>query len=389
MGPGISLRQWDALGQLGRELKFLEALRDLGLRINLLSFAGRNELEFAPRSPNIHVLGNRFDLPLRSYLRRLHQLHALPLLRSHVIRTMYVHGMRLALRSHWAWRMPLICRCDYLWSAYIEAYPEIVPAQMQEAYDYERHIFSNATHISVASDLLAQEVLRRAPDAIGKISVIPNYVDCELFRPLYSEKQYDLIYVGYLAHVKNLEATLEAVEQTGASIAIAGGVSVDERGDPVEPEVEAQLKARFGDNERIHWLGIRRNEELPAYINQAKALILCSLSEGFGRVIVEAMACGVPVIGSNLGGPKSIIRPSETGYLCETDADSIAAAIATVLSQPRLIEKMGANSRQYALETFSLPAVARQEYELLLDVARRNPVESAAKRVANYVMRRR
>ena len=127
---------------------------------------------------------------------------------------------------------------------------------MREAYDFERQIFSKATHISAGTEMLAKEVLRRAPSAAGKISIIPNYVDCELFQPLGSEKRYDLIYVGYLIHIKNLEAMLEAVERTGASIAIIGGLRVDEKGDPIEPEVEARLKARFGGNDRIHWLGI-------------------------------------------------------------------------------------------------------------------------------------
>ena len=104
---------------------------------------------------------------------------------------------------------------------------------------------------------------------------------------------------------------------------------------------------------------------------------------------MEAMACGIPVIGSNLGGPKSLIRHGETGYLCETDADSIAAAIEKLLSQPRLIEKMGVNARKFALDSFSPGEIAKREYELLADIARRNPVESAGARVIRYALRSR
>ncbi|MCY3864662.1 MAG: glycosyltransferase family 4 protein [Chloroflexi bacterium] len=386
MNPGTSLMQLDANGQLKREFKHLQALCDLGLRINLLSYAGRSEQEFAPPSPNVRLLCNSFGLPHRTYLRRLHQVHALPLLRSRVIRTINVHGMRPALRAHWAWGMPIICRSGFFWSTSIETSPEIRPSQVREAYAYERHIYTNATHIVVVSEYQVQEVLRRAPAAAGKITVIPNYVDCELFQPMDSEKQYDLIYVGYLLRIKNLEAMLEAVERTGASIAIIGGTIVDGNVNPVEPEVEARLKARFGDsNGRIHWLGVMPNEDLPAYINQAKALILCSHSEGAPRCIQEALACGIPVIGSKIGGIQGILRHGETGYLCNTDADSIAAAIEAVLAQPRLIEKMGVNARRFAVENFALQAVARREYDMLVDVARRNPVESALKRVARYI----
>lgn len=388
--PGSSLKQFSAKGQLGRYYGYFQALCDLGMRINLLSYAGRSELEYAPSSPDIKVLCNSFGLSDRTYWRRVHQLHALPLLRSDVIRSREIHGIRAALRSHWAWGMPIICRMGFMWSTSLETMQEIQPEQLQEAYDYERYVFSKVTHNMPSTLDLAEAIAKRQPAAVGKITVVSFHVDCDLFKPIKSEKRYDLVYVGYLYRIKNLEATLEAVERTGATIAIIGESSVDAEGNPQEPEVAERLKARFGDlYGRIHWLGRMPNEDLPAYINQAKALILCSYSEGLPRVMLEALACGIPVIGSKVGGLASTLRHEETGYLCETDVDSIAHAIETVLSQPRLIEKMGANARKFALETYSMPAIARQEYELLADIARQNPVDSAVKRVARYVMRKR
>ena len=117
--------------------------------------------------------------------------------------------------------------------------------------------------------------------------------------------------------------------------------------------------------------------------------MLCSFSEGLPRSMLEALACGVPVIGSRVGGIASTLRHEATGILCETDAESIAAAIDTVFSQPLLLQAMGANARQYALANLSLPEYSRRKVELLTDIARRHPVDSAAKRVASYIMRKR
>jgi glycosyltransferase involved in cell wall biosynthesis len=387
--PGSSLKQFGAKGMLGRYYGYFQALCDLGMRIYLLSYAGRSELEYAPSSPDIKVLCNRFGLPDRTYWRRVHQLHALPLLRSDIIRSRNIHGVRAALRTHWAWGMPIVCRIDFLWTTSLETKPEVSPELLQEAYEYERHTFATVTHNMPTTSDMAETAVKRAPEAAGKTTVVSFHVDCNLFKPMAIEKRYDLVYVGWLYRIKNLEATLEAVERTGASIAIIGGVDKDVNGNPIDPEVAERLKARFGNKDRIHWLGIKPNEELPAYINQAKALILCSLSEGQARCILEALACGIPVICSGIGSIPSAVRHEETGYLCETDVDSIAHAIKTVLSRPRKIEEMGANARKFALETFSMPAIARQEYELLLDIARRNPVENAAKRLAKYVIRKR
>ena len=388
--PGSSLLQIERSGLLSREFKYFKACCDLGLRINLVSFAGRSELDYKLPSSNMRMLCNSLGLRDRVYQRRTHQVHALSILRSDVLETRTSLGMRYALQARWAWGTPVVCRFDALWSASVATKPNIQPAQMQEVYDYERHVFTSADHIVPAAEHQAREVLHRAPAAAGKITCIPLFVDCEHFQPLGSEKRYDLAYVGSLRSIKNLDIMLEAVERSGATIAMVGGVAVDALGDPIEPEVEARLKARFGDLDgRIHWLGRQANEALPAILNQARALILCSKSEGFGRVILEALACGVPVIGSNLGGPKDIIRPGETGYLCEPEADSITAAIETVLSQPRLIEEMGRNARQYALDNFSQSVVARREVALLREVAQRHPVDGAAKRVARYILRKR
>ena len=84
----------------------------------------------------------------------------------------------------------------------------------------------------------------------------------------------------------------------------------------------------------------------------------------------------------------NVLQHEVTGYRCNTDADSIGAAIKTVLAQPDLMRKMGDNARNYAVENYSLPMLAQQEYELLVDVARRHPVDGAIARISRYFLRR-
>lgn len=100
------------------------------------------------------------------------------------------------------------------------------------------------------------------------------------------------------------------------------------------------------------------------------------------------MACGLPVIGADIPGIRSIIEHEETGYLCGTDTESIRAAVNTVLSSPELMRKLGENARRYALEHFALAPLARREYELLREVAAAHPRRSAPRRLAEYLLRR-
>ncbi len=389
MEVGSSLRTWQAMGILERELKYYRTLQGLGLRLNLISYGGRGENDFPAHTRGIRVLYNWLGLPPPTYQRRVFQLHARHLLRSNIIRTHDTHAMLAALRAHWAWRIPLVHRMSYFWSDSMKANPRQPQSHIEEALAHEREIFANAARIMVASQDQADGVAERVPAAASKTIINAHCVDCDAFQPSGSEKRYDLIYVGRLAWIKNLDAILKAVEITGATIAIIGGGTMNTVGESIDYEYEAELKARFGENKRIQWLGVVANEDLPMYINQAKALILCSRYEGFGRSMIEALACGLPVIGSKVGGIAATLRHEETGVLCEPDVESIAAAIKAVLSQPRLIEHMGANARKFAVETFSLDAVARREYDLLRDVARQHPVEGALKRVADYVTRKR
>ncbi len=247
---------------------------------------------------------------------------------------------------------------------------------------------ATACHVVAATQEIADDLIQKLPEAGEKMTVIPNHVDTDQFRPTTCDKCYDLIYIGRFAKEKNLIALLEAVERIGLSIAMIGGASGIEAGSAGDES--KQLRERFGDlGGRIHWLGRINNEELPTYINSASAFVLCSLVEGHPRAMIEAMACGMPIIGTNVPGIRNVLQHEITGYLCDTDADSIAEAIRSVFSQPDLMRRMGDNARSFAVENYSLQMLAQREYELLLDVARRHPVDDATGRIMQYLLRRR
>jgi len=85
-------------------------------------------------------------------------------------------------------------------------------------------------------------------------------------------------------------------------------------------------------------------------------------------VLLEAMSCGLPCIGTDVAGIKEIIKHKENGYLCDTDAASIKKAILDVLNNKRLKEKLSENARKTIVEHFSLESILKKEreiYELL------------------------
>ena len=386
LGYDSTLAEWDKIGIFDREAAEYRYFQERMVRTTFVSNGpGRDELQYQDRLKGMRILCNRFDLPRATYARRLHQIHALPLLKSDVFLTWQTSGLVPGLRAHWAWRVPLVVKLGYNWSGTLaKAKPELV-SYRRSIEEHERHAFLRASHVLATTDELKNIVIKTVPESAPKITVIPNYVDTTLFKPVALKKEYDLVYVGRLNPVKNLAALLQAVEQTNASIALVGSAN-----GPTETDYVRQLKNRYGDlGGRIRWLGQVDNEELPIVMNKARAFVLCSLTEGHPRALIEAMACGMPIIGTRAPGIGGALQHGVTGYLCDTDADSIAAACKTVLAHPALMRTMGENARRFAVEQYSFPRIVERRYNVIMDVVRRFPVKSAPRRALHYVFRRR
>ena len=389
IGHETTLATWDRTGVLDRELKPYLRLQEKNVRISLVTYGGREDLQYAKRMPGIKILCNRFGLPAKTYLRRVHQAHALSLLRSQALKSHVTTALISALRAHWAWRTPLIVRLSFNWSESARVKQPGNAPLAKRVDELERAALARASHIMAATQDIADALIAKDPGAAAKLSLIPNYVDDGLFRRIPTEKRYDLVFVGRMNRHKNLIALLEAVERLGLSIAMIGDISAHVRENAEDKPYFAMVKERFGDLQgRVHWLGRIKNEELPRYINQARAFVLPSLIEGHPRALVEAMACGMPIIASDVYGIRSMIEHGATGYLCETDAASIARAVSRVLAAPALMETIGANARRFALERYSLDQLVEREYDLLKDVARRNPPNGASWRLAQYLTRK-
>ena len=389
LGYESTLAKLDEIGIFDREMALLRHLQKRGFKIRILSYGGKEELDFASRIQGMGILCNRANLPRQTYIRRIHQLHMLPLLKSDVLRNWQTSGLVTAHRASWAWQTPLVLRMDYYWSQLARIRQPAGSSNADRIKGMERKAVASAARIIVTSQELAASIVEMSPAAAPKIAIIPNFVDADRFRPIATAKRFDLVFIGRISPEKNLGALLQAIKPLSVSIAMIGGRNLSLLDPARDEDEEMKLKREFGTLDgRIHWLGRIKNEELPTLISQARALILCSLIEGNPRTLIEAMACGMPVIGANVPGIRSVIEHEATGYLCGTDAESIRAAVKTVLSDPELMRKLGENARRYALEHFSLEQQARREFELLRDVVRRHPVRPAPRRLAEYLLRR-
>lgn len=140
-------------------------------------------------------------------------------------------------------------------------------------------------------------------------------------------------------------------------------------GDGPERLSAVGVARQLGISDRIKYLG--NNENIEMILPCADLVFQPSEHESFGLVALEAMACGVPVLGTDSGGVREVVVNGETGYLCEVgDIETMAARAIDILTNDQLARDMGARGRKHAETHFARePIVSQYEalYQELLD----------------------
>ncbi len=179
-----------------------------------------------------------------------------------------------------------------------------------------------------------------------------------------------LLSVGHLIERKGHHLVIAALAQLpGAKLLIAG--------DGPERAALELLAARQGVVERVRFLGHMAHDELAAIYSAADLLVLASSREGWANVLLEAMACGTPVVASNVWGTPEVVADPAAGLLvAPRTAEAFAAAIARLLAAP----PSRSATRLYA-ERFSWDATTAGQLALFREILAREQSRQPAQRI--------
>jgi D-inositol-3-phosphate glycosyltransferase len=211
-----------------------------------------------------------------------------------------------------------------------------------------------------------------------KIYVISPGVDIERFHPIPSAHAKErieicperrmILFVGRIEPLKGIDHLLEAIARVvelrpelreGLCVPVIGG-AVDRIHEDDEMVRLRDLRETLGIGDVVMFLGSRNQDTLQYYYSAAEMVVMPSDYESFGMVALEAMACGTPVIASDVGGLAFLVKDGRTGYRVPAgDREALADRISHLLTDELSRRRIGQRAACWA-ESYAWPNIADQ-----------------------------
>jgi glycosyltransferase involved in cell wall biosynthesis len=232
---------------------------------------------------------------------------------------------------------------------------------------YLKDSFKIASRIITVSSSLQPTIQRIAGIDKNKFFTIPNSVDTEFFKPSIRSmagNPFIFFSLGVLEYVKGMDILLKAFSQYLSSNGPDAELWIGGVGSLSDSLMNLVKELNIGSN--IRFLGFLNRIQVSDIMRKADAFVLATRFEAFGVVFIEAMASGLPIIGTRSGGPEEIITP-RTGIITDIDnVDQLAAAMKNIVNNYDKFDRKFI--RNYAIENFSKDHIAKKHIELFNEV---------------------
>jgi glycosyltransferase involved in cell wall biosynthesis len=222
---------------------------------------------------------------------------------------------------------------------------------------FARFALEQCEKITVLSTALA-----RATIALGvaedRVSIIPNGVDAGRFSPPRDgEREPVILYVGSFIERKGIRYLLSAAPDL---LRILPGYRIELIGEgPQEPQLREMVRLS-GVSDRVVFRGFLSQDEVRDAMQRARIFVLPSLEEGLGVVLLEALACGTPVVASDVGGIPDIVTRDVGALVPPADPSCLRDAIVRILRSPELWAEFSTNARARVVMSFDWDHIAQR-----------------------------
>lgn len=250
----------------------------------------------------------------------------------------------------------------------------------------EKRVLKRADRLIVATEAEKAQLQWLYKGDLQKMEIIPPGVDVSHFYPIPKDEarqfiglephQHMVLFVGRIEPLKGVDTLIRAMSCLKFQsvihpvyLAIIGG---EPYANPDQMTTEMSRLQHLCDDlcmgQTVVFLGKRAQDTLPYYYSAADVLVMPSFYESFGMVALEAMACGTPVIASQVGGLAFLVKDGETGYhVPEGDPSALCDKLTMLLSNHDLREQMGYYAAEYA-QGYNWEKIALQIIEVYKDL---------------------
>jgi len=221
----------------------------------------------------------------------------------------------------------------------------------------------------------------------ARIDIVPCGFDEEEFSPLsraearaglgWCDRTFTVLQLGRLVPRKGIDNVIRAMGRLRQTVGVDARLYVV-GGNAEQPSVDATpeigrlqgIARQSGVADDVVFVGRRGRDALRQFYAAADVFVTTPWYEPFGITPVEAMACGVPVVGARVGGIQSTVVDGQTGFLVPPrDPDALAERLASLARDPALAQRMGEAGRQRAQTQFTWAGVARQMERIYVRLA--------------------
>ena len=277
-----------------------------------------------------------------------------------------------------AWRVPRIQMFHTLGLVKREVMDEDIDGESDVRVTIEKRAVRESAAVTAASEIEVAELTDLYGADRSKLHIIPCGVDPNVFRPMRQADAREalgrdqceriILFVGRIEQIKGIDVLLRSLGllffrhpelRNDVCLLVVGG-ALDPGDDSPEIEKIEALRSLVHQHRmeaNVSFVGSMDQQRLALYYAAADVCAVPSLTESFGLVALEAMACGTPVVGTRVGGLQTLIEHGQSGLLVPAgDYQALAESIAQVLTDPRLRMHLAHGARDRA-EHFSWRSV--------------------------------
>ncbi|MFN4245433.1 MAG: glycosyltransferase family 4 protein [Brevinematia bacterium] len=248
----------------------------------------------------------------------------------------------------------------------VKVFPETFSRSTRMYYDFiYSFLFKRANLIITVSEFSRSEILKYFPEAKNKIYVIPNGINTQKFKFLDLPRKKQILLIGALAKHKNISVVLKAFQKIYNTIPhnliIVGS---KDSGMPQDEEMKQIMRQIPSD--RVIFTGRLSDDEVVNLYNESEVFVFPSLYEGFGLPVLEAMACGCPVIASNRASLPEVCGDAAIIFNPD-DPDELSEKIFQLVQNDNVKETLRKKGFE-RIKLFSWESIAKQYIDLIKKV---------------------